>query len=421
MLTAGLVMTVALGRLWAGDPLYLELSAHGQRLDLGLAEFSTSRSLIEEATIARQIREVVKADLLFPRVFNLVEGGPPPLREEISAKTWEDLGADVLVTGYVDTSWFGRFSFTGAIFDVSSGKLVLRKKFAATPEEYRQLAHQWSDEVIRYFLGQSGISHTQIVFVNDATGHKELCIVDYDGYNFQRLTSDRSITLFPKLSPDGHSVVFTTYRNGTPEIDVLDLEKKRRRNLCRYRGLNSVAAWLPDGESLVATLSKGRNPNLYLVDLNGRILKALTNSYAVDTAPSLSPDGRLVAFTSDRPGYPQIYTMDITGTNISRISTRGMCDSPAWSPQGNLIAYAMSDAEGNYDIHTIEVGTGYEQRLTWGGGDNENPAWSPDGLYIVFVSAVGARRKLMIMGADGSNPRPVGDIPGRSFTPHWGP
>ena len=76
---------------------------------------------------------------------------------------------------------------------------------------------------------------------------------------------------------------------------------------------------------------------------------------------------------------------------------------------------------GEWLIYTVEVATGRVERLTYGEGDNENAAWSPDGRWLVFTSTRRGKPELFIMGADGSLPRPVGALPGRSFTPDWMP
>lgn len=407
--------------LRAADPLYLELNARGQKMDLGLAEFGSNRARVDEAAAAREIRDVVKGDLLFARLFNLVEGGAPPARHKIAFDTWAELGADVVAAGYVDTGWLGKVQFVGGLYDVASGQVVLEKKYTLEADQRRRIGHQWADEIVRYFLGQPGIGQSRIAFVNDATGKKEVCLIDYDGTNFRRLTDDRSIALFPKLSPDGQWIVYTTYKDGNPHLYILGADGQQKRPLCRYDGLNSAAAWLSDGKSLVATLSLGRDPNLHIVDLEGRVLRTLTNAASVDTAPSPSPDGLHLAFTSDRPGFPQIYSMDVSGANLRRISQgNGQCDSPAWSPQGDLVAFSMSAAGGNFDIYVIEIGSGNQKRLTWGEGDNENPAWSPDGRFLAFTSSRRGRPELWVMGADGSAPRLLAEIPGRSFTPSWG-
>jgi TolB protein len=401
----------------AADSLFLELSSRGNRTDLGLADFVALGAGPENAVLAREIREVSKSDLAFTQLFNVVEGGPAPRGAKLNVGEWSRLGVDVIVTGELDRAG-GRFS--GSLRDANTGQTLLAKSFPAEAGGGRRVAHRWVDEIVRYFTGQLGSAASRIVFVNDATGKKEVCVVDYDGLNFKRLTNDRSIALFPKLSPDGEWVVYTTFREGAPQIHLMRSDGRERRPLCRNEGLNSAAAWMPDGKSLVATLSFGRDPNLYLVGLDGRVERALTNTASIDTAPSPSPDGLRCAFTSDRPGNPQIYTMDLNGANLARLTDAGLCDSPSWSPQGDRIAYAASLAGGNYDIYTVEVGTRRVVRLTYGEGDNENPAWSPDGRHLVFTSSRRGRPELWIMGADGAAPRPLGNLPGSSYTPHWG-
>ena len=126
------------------------------------------------------------------------------------------------------------------------------------------------------------------------------------------------------------------------------------------------------------------------------------------------------AFTSDRVGPPQIFVMDTNGANIRRLTTDGQSDSPDWSPLGHLLVFTQSLFRGNFDIYTLEIATGRQSRLTFGEGNNENASWSPDGRWVVFTTTRRGKSELWVMGADGSNPHPLGDLPGRSFTPHWG-
>jgi TolB protein len=419
------LLSVALWALGPGvraadEALYLELSRSGNRVDVGLAEFKATRSQPDDQRWAGELRSVFKKDILFPQVFNVVEGGPA-VAPGRPAEGWTKLGVDVVAHGVVDTATYGQVRLTGHLTDVGSGQTLLTKKYTEDLNHVQRAAHLWADDVIRYFTGKPGIASSRIVFVNDATGKKELCAVDYDGAHFQRLSNDRSIALFPKISADGRTLVYTTFREGAPAIYSIKTDGSDRRALCRFEGLNSAAAWFPDGKSLVATLSLGRDPHLYVIDASGKILRTLTSSSAADTAPAISPDGLRVAFTSDRSGPPQIYTMDVSGADLRRITSgAGQCDSPAWSPEGDRLSFTMSLFKGNFDIYTMEAGTGRQTRLTFGEGDNENSAWSPDGRWLVFSSNRRGKPELWIMGADGSHPRPVGDIAGGSYTPNWG-
>lgn len=407
--------------LSAKDAVFIDVAGQGEGVRLGLADFGGVRGDAQELSRASDMREVVKSDLAFARAFYLVEGGALPLLRKVNFDSWRALKADVLATGFLSGAANARFEFTGILYDVNSKQVLLEKRYAGDPGAEAQAAHKWADEIIKHFTGQSGIAGSKIYFVNNATGKKEICVVDYDGANFKRLTNDRSISLLPKVSRDGKWIAYTSFKDGYPNLYVMGTDGKQRRVLCRYEGLNSSAVWMPDGQSLIATLSLGREPNLYQVDLNGRIQRGLTNSRAADTAPALNVEGNRLAFTSDRPGSPQIYSMGVDGTDVRRLTQSGECDSPAWSPQGNLVAFAMSEHRGNFDIYTLDVVTGALSQLTRGQGFNENPSWSPDGRHIVFSSSRRGRYELWTMGFDGSNPQPLGNLPGQSTTPFWAP
>jgi len=402
----------------AADSLYLELSARGEKIDLGLSVIGADRGVAEAPAQAAEIARTLKNDLSTTGLFSLIEGGPVYDGRAGQVAAWSRLGADLVAAGRVDKGPLGGSRFTAALHETNTGRAVVTKTYPLG-DGTRRAAHLWADEVVRYFTGQAGAAASRIVFVNDATGKKEVCVIDADGEGFRRLTNDRSIALFPKLSPDGSQILFTSYRDGGPAIHVMKADGSDRRVLCRYPGLNAAAAWTPDGRSIVATLSLDREPNLHVVDLQGRVIHTLTQSAAADTAPTVSPDGLRVAFTSDRPGSPQIYTVDMTGANIRRAVTGGLCDSPQWSPLGHLVVFTMLEKR-YFDLWTLEVSTGKTARLTFGEGDNENASWSPDGRRLVFTTTRRGKPELWTLGADGSSPRPLAALPGRSFTPHWG-
>jgi hypothetical protein len=226
----------------------MELSSKGSKMDLGVAAIKTDRSLPQSAQ-AGELFETLKRDLAFTGLFTLVEGGPSQTGSKFAGE-WSRLGANVVCLGSVEKAMFGRTQFAGELRDVNTGLVVLSKKFVFE-EAAGRLAHRWADEIVRYFTGQPGIASSRVVFVNDATGKKEVCLADADGGNFQRLTNDRSIALFPKLSPDGAWIIFTSFRDGRPAIHRMRSDGSDRRVVCKFDGLNSAAAWMPDGQSIV--------------------------------------------------------------------------------------------------------------------------------------------------------------------------
>jgi eukaryotic-like serine/threonine-protein kinase len=68
------------------------------------------------------------------------------------------------------------------------------------------------------------------------------------------------------------------------------------------------------------------------------------------------------------------------------LSSEAIEEQPAWSPTGDLIAY-VSDAAGNDDVWIADTSGGNPVNLTQGfSGEDAWPAWSPDGRSVAFYS-----------------------------------
>lgn len=79
-----------------------------------------------------------------------------------------------------------------------------------------------------------------------------------------------------------------------------------------------------------------------------------------------------------------------------------------WAPWGDRLAY-MSNGTGSWDIYVLYT-TGAVQLLTSDPTAEGLPAWSPDGGTMAFLSYRGERWGIYLMGADGSNVRPLLDL-----------
>ena len=117
--------------------------------------------------------------------------------------------------------------------------------------------------------------------------------------------------------------------------------------------------------------------------------KRLTYSNGANISPSWNPKtGQQVAFVSDRGGIPQLYMMNADGTNQSKVELpdMGYVIDPAWSPNGQLLAFSWRRPNGNYDLYIMEIVTHQLVELTRDAGRNERPSWAPDGRHLVFES-----------------------------------
>ncbi|UCD20185.1 MAG: Tol-Pal system beta propeller repeat protein TolB [candidate division WOR-3 bacterium] len=269
----------------------------------------------------------------------------------------------------------------------------------------RRTAHTIADEVIKILTGEKGIASTRILFSYRKSGGKEIGMIDYDGYNFTRITNNDNINLFPSWAPDGKRLLFSTYTNDRLNIYVYDISERTTTSLSSFRGLNFAPCWSPDGTKICMSLSKDGNAEIYVLDLETKKLHRLTNNSAIDTSPTFSPNSREIAFVSDRSGNPQIYVMDTHGGNVRRMTFHGNYNtSPAWSPRGDIIAYVSREKDNSQQIYVTDPTDFSPMRITYL-ANNEEPAWSPDGLHIVFTSNRTGQYELYTMNWDGSRLR----------------
>jgi TolB protein len=150
-------------------------------------------------------------------------------------------------------------------------------------------------------------------------------------------------------------------------------------------------------------------------------MRRLTVNKAVDISPVWNPrTGREIAFTSDRSGSPQIYVMDVEGTNVRRlVDEGGHAVGPAWSPDGQRIAFAWQRSRSsNFDIYIHDLGTGRNTQITHDAGDNEKPTWAPDGRHLAFESSRTGRKQIFSMVLDGTKVRQLTNT-GINTGPAW--
>src|SRR5512132_1066898 len=74
---------------------------------------------------------------------------------------------------------------------------------------------------------------------------------------------------------------------------------------------------------------------------------------------------------------------------------------PAWSPDGNHLAF-VSNRNGPLKIYTIRVDGADLKQLTHGPDEDDAPSWSPDGSRIAFVATRDGNQEIYVMNADGS-------------------
>jgi TolB protein len=406
-----------------------------EKVRLAVSDFKPSTGDPQNAALLKTFNDTLWNDLDVSGVVELVSKSFYPLQvpgqpPDVNFAAWNvpPPNAAMLAFGNLGVA-SGQLTVQGWLYDVKNiqSPQVLGKQYSdvATDAVARLIAHKFADEIIfRLGGGIQGIAEGQIYFVSDRSGHKEIWAMDYDGSNQHLITHFNSISLSPRISPDGSRIAFSAITKSGWEIMMFSLDLNRLVSFPHMGGTNLSPSWSGDGLKLAFSSSRAGTPEIYIADVSGGNLRRMTDSSGPDVSPCWNrKTNAQIAFVSGRTGLPQIYTMEADGTNQQRMTDQGYAVSPNWSPNGQFLAFAWvrkygPGEPGSSDIYLMDIASKQWVQLTHDGGHNDSPSWSPDNRHIVFQSNRSGSPQIWSMLADGTKVEQLTFV-GRNTQPNW--
>src|SRR5207253_8283754 len=179
-----------------------------------------------------------------------------------------------------------------------------------------------------------------------------------------------------------------------------------------------------DGERAVLVASPGRPtpgrwPGVREMKL---VTLALFLGCTATEAPKVAPPPAIV-FDWLRNGNRDIYRAALDGKDTVRLTSDPGDDQHPTERAGTVVFTSYRD--GNGELYAVPSTGGAERRLTTTAANETQPALSPDGRHIAYLSDESGVPKLWLCDADGTNPRAltVGfGFPGSiEASPSWAP
>lgn len=366
----------------------------------------------------KEITEIINQDLSYTGMFYCIEKnaqleGP---EQEFNPKNWTTIGVEAVVKGSVIDG--KELKVKISVFDVIENKEILRKEYKASSYLLRPLSHTIANDIYHLLTGKEGIFRTRIAYITDEHNDKSLNIMDWDGHRVNKTGIKSNILMAPHWSKDGSKIIYSAEKNRQWNIYLLDFNELKERKIFSSKGVNIPGDFLTNNEITLSS-SKDGSSDIYILSLLNNSTTKITSSQGIDISPSVSPDSKYIAFVSDRGGSPQIYLMNRDGTNVRRLTFEGSYNtSPVWSPKGDKIAFVSR--RGTNQIFTINPDGTELTQLTFI-GNNEEPTFSPDGMFIAFTSDRDGVKSIYLMRANGEAQKRITPLNTKAYSPRWSP
>ncbi len=238
-----------------------------------------------------------------------------------------------------------------------------------------------------------------------------------------RLTADVWDDITPAISPDGTHIAYASRRNGYWDLYLLTLADGTVTRLSDTPEYEGAPSWSSDGLWLVYEAYVDDNLELFVRSVwdGAQAPIRVTNDAFTDHTPAWAPPPhqQWVAFVSNRGGEEDIWIADLGRTgeerffNVSR-SPRSVESHPAWSPDGNLLAWgSVSEENGLASIYVWDnrVPEQPPRRL----GSGYWPIWVDEAHLAALLAIPNGYLLTIYTWPDGTLVLPPTSIPGTPY------
>jgi len=239
---------------------------------------------------------------------------------------------------------------------------------------------------------QVTVAAPPVVVFDRFTGDRNIWRVDLDGQNLTQIQGDAGEDQDPTVAQG--KVVWLSYRSGNGELYSIPLAGGTTTKLTATSVDESTPALSADGTRLAYALVVGGVTKIYAANADGTGAARVTPTGfgfdgAIETAPSWTTGSKL-AFVATANGSADIFQMTLGAAPALLAGGNTAEVEPAWSPDGGTLAF-VSNRGGSTEIYLMNVSTGAVTQLTSGAGTKSQPAWTPDGRVVYLETLNGTR------------------------------
>jgi TolB protein len=222
-------------------------------------------------------------------------------------------------------------------------------------------------------------------------------LTDGPGYDYQ-----------PDCSPDGKTVVYASYQKDAMELWLLDLGSGTVKPLTSDGAVNVEPRWSPDGTKLVwVSTQYNKRFHIFVADFADHALKNIVrltgesksplpryyySAYDMEINPVWTRDGKEILFVSNKGhiygtgGFWRMKAEPGAPPHEIHYEETSWKARPDFSPEGWRMVYSSYLGRQWQNLWVMPANGGDAFPISYGGWDQTNPRWSPDGEKIAYLS-----------------------------------
>ncbi|HEY2829269.1 MAG TPA: BamA/TamA family outer membrane protein [Thermoanaerobaculia bacterium] len=224
-----------------------------------------------------------------------------------------------------------------------------------------------------------------------------------------KLGTKADLNLGPALSPDGNYIAFLSTRD-LFDIDLFLADAHTGKIIRRLvsattdahfdalRFIDSAGTWSPDSQRLAVVLFEKGDNYLGIVDVGSRRVDQIRVP-GIDAITNIawSPAGNVIAISGQKTGVTDLFLYNLDTKAVRQLTDDKYADmQPAWSPDGKQIAFVTDRGAGadpallhfgDMTIATIDLDGGQVHLLPlFSNTRHISPQYAPDGRSLYFIA-----------------------------------
>ena len=288
---------------------------------------------------------------------------------------------------------------------------------AETGLSFKDLSRAWQESILKSYADELARTEPAPVqaklLLGESTGSGEL-------------------NLSPRLSPDGKLIAFWSEKDlFSIELFLADattgkvvrklLKTAADPHIDSLQFLNAAGAWSFDGRRFaLSSVQSGRAVISFVDVAGGRTTEARVEGVDEIFSLTWAPDGRSVVFSAQTGGVSDLWRYEIDGGKLARLTNDAYADlEPAFSPDGRRIVYVterfstnLADAAvGDMRLAVMDVATGQSTAVqAFPNGKHISPQWAPDSSAIYFISDPDGISNVFRISLNGGRPEQMTNL-----------